>query len=315
MYIEQSDVLIFLITFAVFFAVFLLINRYRAKDAIKKRILGKSEGSAQEGGEEKKIELFAPVASKFAEELSKIFGQKEKETLLKKYRNDFEQAGWNSYMAPVKVIIGKIILSVCFMLGALFLVNSIKFLHAQSFSIQLIVVLAAALLGSMSFDWIVKFFIQRRYRSISQDIGNGLDLLVVCSSSGINIDRAFEMIAQELYIFNPELSREFALTAIELNIIPDRSQAYHNLAKRIQLPIMKGLATTLVQAEEQGSSISETLRILSNESRDKLIIAAETKAAKLPAILTIPVVALTLPALMIIVMSPVIIKALRVFNL
>jgi tight adherence protein C len=131
-----------------------------------------------------------------------------------------------------------------------------------------------------------------------------MDLLVICANSGLSVDRTFEQVAQEIGHYNPHLGKEFALTSIELNLLPSRRIAYENLARRVKMPLIQGLTITLIQAEEQGTSLSETLTALSEEFRMQMSLAAEAHAARLPAILSVPIVLFTLPSLLIIILGP-----------
>jgi tight adherence protein C len=133
-------------------------------------------------------------------------------------------------------------------------------------------------------------------------------LLVICSRAGMGIEKAMERVSQEVSQYNPDLAREFYITSLELEIIPNRKTAYENLRRRVEIPLVYGMTTTLIQAEEQGSSISESLKVLSDEFRMQLVMEIEKKAARLPALLSIPVILFTLPTLIAVIVGPAIIK-------
>src|SRR3546814_11057663 len=97
-------------------------------------------------------------------------------------------------------------------------------------------------------------------------------------------------------------------------MLPVRENAYKNLAYRVDIPLIQALATTLKQAEEQGTSISQTLTVLSEEFHKQQIVEAEAKAAKLATFLTVPVIIFTLPSLIIILLAPSIIKIMEQFS-
>jgi tight adherence protein C len=227
------------------------------------------------------------------------------------YKIKFEQAGWNPKDAPQTIILTKILLSMALVVPAIFLVMTVGKLQQQTAGLKALIILGAALGGFLLFDKFMNIIINRRYNRISRDLHSAVELLVVCSKAGMGIEKGLERVALELSQYNPDLGREFLLTAIELEVIPNRKVAYENLRRRVSLPLVQGMTTTLIQAEEQGSSVSDSLRVLSEEFRSQVLLNFERKAAKLPATLSIPVVLFTLPTLMAVVLGPMIIKLMN----
>src|SRR3546814_9252468 len=85
------------------------------------------------------------------------------------------------------------------------------------------------------------------------------------------------------------------LTGLELGFLPDRRTAMQNLAKRTDLTVLRGMVGTLLQAERYGTPLAQSLRVLSAESREERAMKAEEKAARLPALLTVPMIIFILP--------------------
>ncbi len=77
---------------------------------------------------------------------------------------------------------------------------------------------------------------------------------------------------------------------------------------------MIALSNTLIQTEKYGTPLAQSLRVLSGEMREERIMAAETKAAKLPATLTIPMILFILPPLFIVLIGPAAIKVMGVMQ-
>ena len=100
------------------------------------------------------------------------------------------------------------------------------------------------------------------------------------------------------------LGEEFALTAIELGFLTDRRQAFENLATRVHLDAVKGVVTTMIQTEKYGTPLASALRVLSAEFRNERMMRAEEKAARLPAIMTVPLILFILPVLFIVILGP-----------
>lgn len=112
------------------------------------------------------------------------------------------------------------------------------------------------------------------------------------------------LVAKELGRAYPELGDEFALTAIELSFLNERKMAFNNLAYRVNLEAVKGVVTTMIQAERFGTPLASALRVLSAEFRNERMMRAEEKAARLPAIMTVPLILFILPTLFVVILSP-----------
>jgi tight adherence protein C len=153
-------------------------------------------------------------------------------------------------------------------------------------------------------DVYVKNLISKRQTAIRKALPDALDLLVICAEAGLSVDLAFNRVARELSKAYPELGDEFALTAIELGFLTDRRQAFENLANRVNLDSIKGVVTTMIQTEKYGTPLAAALRILSAEFRHDRMMRAEEKAARLPAIMTVPLIVFILPVLFVVILGP-----------
>jgi len=145
---------------------------------------------------------------------------------------------------------------------------------------------------------------KKRTNEIRKGLPDALDLLVICAEAGLTVDAAFNRVAKELGRAYPELGDEFALTAIELSFLSERRMAFNNLAYRVDLDSVRGVVTTMVQTERYGTPLASALRVLSAEFRNERMMRAEEKAARLPAIMTIPLILFILPVLFIVILGP-----------
>ena len=145
---------------------------------------------------------------------------------------------------------------------------------------------------------------KKRSDAIRKGLPDALDLLVICAEAGLTVDAAFNRVAKELGRAYPELGDEFTLTAIELSFLNERRQAFNNLAYRVNLDAVKGVVTTMVQTERYGTPLASALRVLSAEFRNERMMRAEEKAARLPAIMTVPLIMFILPVLFIVILGP-----------
>jgi tight adherence protein C len=153
-------------------------------------------------------------------------------------------------------------------------------------------------------DLWLKNKITKRTHAVRKGLPDALDLLVICAEAGLTVDASFNRVARELGKAYPELGDEFALTSIELGFLTDRRMAFENLASRVDLDALRGVVTTMIQTEKYGTPLASALRVLSAEFRNERMMRAEEKAARLPAIMTIPLILFILPVLFIVILGP-----------
>ena len=153
----------------------------------------------------------------------------------------------------------------------------------------------------------------RRYLYIQRALSDTLDLMTVCAEAGLSIPASMERVARELGSAYPEMAEELTLTAIEISFYPDRNKALNNLAERCDLKEVRGIVTVLIQTEKYGTPIAQALRVLSAEFRQSRMLRAENKAARLPAMMTLPMILFILPTVFIIIMAPAVITAKKNF--
>lgn len=174
-------------------------------------------------------------------------------------------------------------------------------------SVRLLVTLLGVVAGFQAPDLHLANRAAKRRQALQKSLPDGLDLLVVCAEAGLSLDAALNNVAEEIGSSAPELGDELALTAVELNFLPDRRQALLNLARRVDLPALLGVVNTLVQTERYGTPLAQSLKVLSADFREQRMLRAEEKAARLPATLTVPMIVFILPTLFIVLIGPAII--------
>ncbi|CAK0747775.1 tight adherence protein C [Azospirillaceae bacterium] len=170
--------------------------------------------------------------------------------------------------------------------------------------------IVCALIGARLPDLYLSRRARGRLLAIRGGLADAFDLLVICAEAGLGLDAAFDRLAREMAQSYPELSEEIGLTAVELSFLPDRSKALQGLANRVPLPSVRALINCLTQTERYGTPLAQALRVLSNEQREERILRAEEKAARLPAILTAPLMIFILPPLFIILIGPAVIHTI-----
>lgn len=149
---------------------------------------------------------------------------------------------------------------------------------------------------------------KKRYNNIQKALPDVLDLMTICAEAGLSLASMLDRVSKELSISYPEMAEELSMTSIEIGFLPDRNQALTNLAKRCTLPEVRGIVSVLIQTEKYGTPIAQALRVLSLEFRQARMLRAEQKAARLPALMTVPMILCILPTLFIVIISPAIVK-------
>lgn len=214
------------------------------------------------------------------------------------------QAGIRKKELAVVVIFSRLVLPIIFGGGAAIWLYALDGLADWTPMKRFGVFAVLLIMGYKAADIYVNNLVGKRTDLIRKGLPDALDLLVICAEAGLTVDTAFNRVAKELGRGYPELGDEFALTAIELGFLTERRHAFENLAYRVNLPAVKGVVTTMIQTEKYGTPLASALRVLSAEFRNERMMRAEEKAARLPAIMTIPLIMFILPTLFIVILGP-----------
>jgi tight adherence protein C len=234
--------------------------------------------------------------------LSKWVGQEKARAML-------VQAGYRGQAPYVTYLFFRMVMPVAMLLLSLFYVFVVIKLD-QPMLIKLGIGIGAAYFGMLSPNLFLKNKIQRRQVSIKRAFPDALDLLLICIESGMSVESAFQKVSEEIGSQSVALAEELTLTTAELSYLPDRRQAYDNLAQRIGLEGVKAVCLALQQAERYGTPLGTTMRVLSQENRDMRMSEAEKKAAGLPPKLTVPMILFFLPVLFVVILGPAAIKVM-----
>lgn len=234
-------------------------------------------------------------------------GQQEKTKLL------LMQAGWRQREALAVYIFVKLVAPICGAAGAFSMVWGLNlFEHLAILRIGALI--AGGLLGSIGIDILLKGRIKKRQKKIGRALPDVMDLLVICAETGLGFDTAVNRVSQEFDRPCPEMAEELSVLEAELTFMPDRRTAFENLAKRTGLASIGSMVTTILQGERYGTPLAQSLRTLAAEFRAERLLKAEQKAARLPAIMTIPLIVFILPTLFIVVIGPAILNVIDTFK-
>jgi len=222
-------------------------------------------------------------------------------------KEKMSQAGMRGPKYIYRFYLARMILPLLF--GGLALVY-VFLLRGDDFRLfqQLGITLAATAAGYYLPGVIVKNAASKRLAAIMPVFPDALDLLLICVESGMSVEMAFAKVSEEMAEASIELAEEFSLTTAELSFLSSKRLAYENLARRNNHDGIRSVATALVQAERYGTPLGSTLRTLSSENRQMRVLAAEKKAAALPAKLTVPMMIFFLPVLFIVLLTPAVMR-------
>jgi tight adherence protein C len=179
---------------------------------------------------------------------------------------------------------------------------------------KLLAAFGAALFGFYLPDLFVSNAISKRQKSIMRGFPDALDLMLICVESGMSIESAFTRVASEIGPQSVELAEELGLTTAELSYLPERRQAFENLAKRCGHSGVKAVAASLNQAEKYGTPLGQSLRVAAQENREMRMQEAEKKAAALPAKLTVPMIIFFLPCLFVVILGPAVMRVMHTLH-
>jgi len=175
-------------------------------------------------------------------------------------------------------------------------------------TLRLVVLAGAFALGWRCPEVILSRLATRRRVRLETGMPDALDLLVICAEAGLSLDHAIEQVGNVFRRSSPDVAKEFAATAAEMRVLPIRAQALENLAERVGLASLRSIVVTLNQSLKFGTSLAESLRVLASEMRAERLTRFEQRAARLPVLLTLPLMAFVLPSLMVVIGAPLVLR-------
>jgi tight adherence protein C len=179
-------------------------------------------------------------------------------------------------------------------------------------TIRLAFLVGAFMVGWRGPDVVLSRLTARRRSRLETGIPDALDLLVICADAGLSLDHAIDQVGRVLRSSNPEVAEEFAAASAEMRVSSSRDQALENLAQRAGLASLRGIVAALNQSLKFGTPLAASLQVLAAEMRAERLARFEERAARLPVILTLPLMGFILPALMIVIGTPL---ALRIIDM
>lgn len=292
--------LVFVATTAV---AFMAMTSLRARGAVRRRAAGISgdpsgEGAHSLAGSGKK------AAQKLIERTTKHYATLDDKNL-KLLRQRLVQAGIFDPRAVGFFFLARAGLAI--ILGAAAFIIAPSFVAPDGTSVWAAVGVGGIfgyLAPSLALDRIIK---KRRleYRAGFPDF---MDLLVVCADAGLSMAGALERVGRELADTYPNLAANIHMTNLEIRAGRTMSEALEHFGDRLGLDEVRSFATLIQQSDELGSSITDALRVYSEDMRHKRLSSAEEKAYALPSKLALPLMACVFPVLFVVILLPVFVR-------
>ena len=294
--------IVFVATAATAFGVMALVH---SRGAVKRRAAGINHNTGELGESDnslrrsslKAIQRVLDYTSKHYEAGDKGDG--------KVLRRRMVQAGIYNPQAVAMFFVARTALAVGLAVAAFV---GLPLVTEPSSSIQWLAVLAAGLLGYVA----PSIYLDRRIASLPNEHRAGfpdfMDLLVVCADSGLSMEAALERVGRELGESYPSLCANLHMANLEIRAGRTMTEALDHLGDRLGLEEARSFATLIQQSAELGSSITDALRVYSDDMRHKRLSRAEEKAYSLPAKLTIPMMLCIFPVLFVVILLPVVVR-------
>ena len=215
---------------------------------------------------------------------------------LDQLRTIVQTSGFNPHRTLPILIGGKTVSMFLFPLGAVF----VAIFLGKSLPDVLIVAALGAAFGIIGPRWILAALRRRFNSAIQRGTPDAIDLLVVCSEAGMGFESALERVANEMNRSNPPIARVMLGLLDDLRVLPNRRDAFENLAQRSTTDGLRRFGTMINQSLQYGTPLSNALRSIADELRRDRMIKLEERAHKLGAKLILPMVLFMMPAMFVV---------------
>ena len=278
----------------------------RARGAVKRRAAGIAEysGDAADARDLRSSSLKA--VQRLLDYASKHYGATDKDKGdMKVLRRRLVQAGIFDARAVGYFFVGRTLLAVVFALASFVLLPMLASLQGSMLWLGVIV---GGIIGYVAPSMYVDRRISARRDEHRTGFPDFMDLLVVCADSGLSMEASLERVGRELAGTYPSLCTNIHMANLEIRAGRTMTEALEHLGDRLGLEEARSFATLIQQSAELGSSITDALRVYSDDMRHKRLSRAEEKAYALPAKLTVPMMVCIFPVLFVVILLPVFVR-------
>ena len=293
--------------FVIMAAVPLILSR--REDPIDKFKRAQKEGAA---GKDSRKEALRRKSNNAKLDKYKAFLEPKNEEELSSLRLTLMQAGYPSRDAVRAYHLAQMLLGILGLIGGVLYFVYVKGTEGATTQDTLMYTLGPGGIGYM----LPKYWVTRRVESRKEEITSGfpdsLDMMLVCVEAGQSLDQSIVRVAGELRASYPALADEFQIVAYEMKAGKDKAQVLSDMGERCGVQDVSSFVTVLIQSATFGTSIAEALRVYAGEMRDKRVMRAEEAANKLPTKMTLATMMLTVPPLLLILVSPSVVNITQI---
>jgi tight adherence protein C len=175
-------------------------------------------------------------------------------------------------------------------------------------------IVGAAVIGLLLPDFCLRSLRKRYQTAIDRGLPDALDMMVMCAESGLSLEPTIARVGDEIRPAHPKIAGELQLTSQEFQMSSDSHLVLNNLGERTDLNSVRRVVATLSQTLQYGTPLSEALRVLSAEMRTEMLTRFEERAARLPVLLTVPMILFILPSLFLIVGGPAVMQVINLMK-
>jgi tight adherence protein C len=283
---------------------FSLMATVRVRGAVKKRTARIMSGEERASHGRSLQDSSAKALSKLIEYTTKHYSESNQENM-KVLRRRLVQAGIYDARAVAFFFIGRTVLAIGFA-AALFII--LPLVRPAGGSMFWLIIVAGGLAGYVGPSVYIDRRISARTLQHRSGFPDFMDLLVVCADSGLSMEASLERVGREIGQGYPSLSANIHLTNLEIRAGRPLKDALENFADRLALEEARAFATLINQSIDLGSSITDAMRVYSDDMRHKRLSRAEEKAYALPAKLAVPMMVCIFPVLFVVILLPVIVR-------
>lgn len=219
------------------------------------------------------------------------------------------QAGYTSSAAPR--IYTLIRLGLIFLLPIGYILLAYSSEEPPSFVRVYVIGSVLALIGLYLPNLYVRAKADRRREAIINGFPDCLDLLLICVESGLGLEAAMDRVGREMAVSHPLVAELLSITTLQLRAGASREEAFRRMADASAVDEIRSFSTLIIQSDKLGTSVATTLRVYAAEMRERRQMRAEEKAHRLPVLISIPLVACMLPAMIGTLMLPAAILMIR----
>jgi tight adherence protein C len=303
---DSSVLMLLLVFLAAAVLAFSMMLALRARSAVKRRAAGiaehsgeKEEGRRLQSSSIKAVQRLLDYTTKHYMKSDKDQGE------MKVLRRRMVQAGIYDARAVAFFFVARTALAIVLALGVFLFLPLVVSFRPSGFWLAVIV---GGILGYVGPSMYVDRRIARRRIEHRAGFPDFMDLLVVCADSGLSMEASLERVGREMGDSYPSLCANIHMANLEIRAGRTMTEALEHLGDRLGLEEARAFSALIQQSAELGSSITDALRVYSDDMRHKRLSRAEEKAYSLPAKLSIPMMVCIFPVLFVVILLPVIVR-------